>query len=85
MRIDVAKNNGALSRCKVCGRYFTWKCPENNIVLDKKGKRRPAIEPEHCGSSVCEDFMRYYRECNKKETTDFEYAKYRYLKKKGIM
>lgn len=90
MRIDVAKNSGkatgVLSRCRVCGRYFTWECPTRMIYVDvKTGKKKATVEPDHCGSSVCTDFMMYFHKCRQKEAVDFEFAKYMYLKRKGVM
>lgn len=92
MRIDLAKNannsknTGALSRCKVCGRYYTWECPTELVYFDvKKGRKIPAVDPEHCGSSVCSDFWGYYEKCKQKEMNDLDMAKTMYLKRKGIM
>jgi len=101
LRIDVANNSGTttgiLSRCKVCGKYFTWECPSRNVYYDiKKGKKKAKVEPEHCGSTVCRDFWRYHLEHQFKMATDFEYAvekdenmaiklhKHQYLKKIGF-
>ncbi len=63
LRIDIAKNKsnlavtGVLSRCKVCGKYFTWECPSGLVYFDvKRNKNKALREPEHCGSSVCSDF-----------------------------
>lgn len=92
MRIDIAKNafenknTGVLSRCKVCGRYFSWECPTRLIYVDlKTGKKKASYEPNHCGSTVCSDFWDYYQECRTREMNDFEMAKAMYLKRKGIL
>lgn len=92
MQIDVAKNisnkktTGVLLRCKICGRYYTWNTPTKNVYVDvRKNKKRLIYEPEHCGSSVCQDFWNYYLNIRKKEMVDVEYAKHLYLKRKGIM
>lgn len=91
MLVDIAKQGnskttGVYSRCKVCGRYYTWNCPTRDIYYDiKQGRKKAKIEPEHCGSSVCVDFWKYYIDCNKKEQTDIEFAKYMYLKRKEII
>jgi hypothetical protein len=92
MKIDIAKGEivsgrkGVLSRCKVCGRYFTWNCPTQYIYTDlKTGKEKSTIEPEHCGSSVCKDFWDYYEKARAHAAIDLDYAKVLYLKRKGVM
>jgi len=92
VRLDVAKNldnksvTGVLSKCKVCGRTFTWECPTELVYFDiKKGKKIATVEPEHCGSSVCTDFWGYYEQIRQKAAVDFDYARVLYLKRKGMM
>jgi len=92
MRVDVAKNfsqtknTGVLSWCKVCGRYYSWECPTRLVYVDvKTGKKKASWEPEHCGSSVCKDFWKYYKDCREKEMMDFDMARAMFLKRKGLM
>lgn len=88
MLIDATKTEngkGVLSRCKVCGRYFTWENNDNNRFFDVVRKRwRTIAEPEHCGSTVCRDFWQYYLDHKQKMQWDLDYAKHAYLQKRGI-
>ena len=77
---------GVLSRCKVCGRYFTWESKNEDRYFNVIKKRWVIPqEPEHCSSSVCLDFWRYYEEHKAKMSWNLEYAKHAYLQRRGML
>ena len=100
MLLDITKSKGKsytpiLSRCRVCGRSFTWNCdnrclvlkyPKGEVITSKtKPKAYPMYPPTHCGSSTCEDFWKYYLDIKARENVDVDFAKHLYLKRKGLI
>ena len=49
-------------RCKLCGRWFSWSTQNvEKYVLEHRWNEE-RNEPEHCGSTHCQDYqMRYVR------------------------